>query len=89
MGEGPRVYYVVRPVGDQWELSFAHGAEPGVLFATPAAALVVADDAARRHWELRHEPCAVRLESPGGAPREGAHYGDDGESWLGWGAHAP
>jgi hypothetical protein len=90
VGDERRVYYVVRPVGDRWELSFADGSEPGVLFLTASAALITADELARRHWERRHEPSGVRVEPGVGAPRFGARYGNvDDDFPTTHAAHAP
>jgi hypothetical protein len=69
-----RTWYVVRPVGGQWEVAF--GGERGhFLFATRAHAEQIARDAAHLHHYNRNEPAGARVDLPGEDPHVLATYG--------------
>jgi hypothetical protein len=69
-----RTWYVVRPVGGQWEVTF--GAERGhFVYPTQDEALTIARNAAQLHHDNRHEPTGARLDLPGEMPHVVATYG--------------
>ncbi len=69
-----RTWYVVRPEGDQWEVTF--GIERGhFVYATRAKAEQVARDAAHLHHGNRNEPTGARIDLPGEVPHVLATYG--------------
>jgi hypothetical protein len=57
-----RFFYVVRPIGEQWEVTFSE-TEGGSVFvyATRHEALQVARGAAKLHWETRQEFSGVEV----------------------------
>jgi hypothetical protein len=73
--EPRRLLYLVRAVGNRWEVFYGHTAERE-LFANRADALAAARAAARLHWSTQGKPSGVNVEVDG-AFRLSALYGTE------------
>ena len=71
----PRFFYLVRPVGAKWEVSFGEGGSR-FLYGSQEEAVQVARGAAKLHWESRGDPSGVRLDLPGRRPEDVASFGN-------------
>lgn len=70
----PRFFYLVRPQGEQWEVTFG-GTGDQFVYDSRSEALHIAKGAARLHWEARNELSGVRAEDAEGHVRLIARYG--------------
>jgi hypothetical protein len=69
-----RLYYIVRPSADQWEVRGGLDGVPST-FVSAQEALQMAKGAARQHWRVRGEPSGVLVEQADCSAREEALYG--------------
>jgi hypothetical protein len=69
-----RIWYVVAPAQDRWQVTFGCDRQPGV-YATQDEALMIARSAARLHWENQQAATGARLDLPGGLKQVLATFG--------------
>ena len=69
-----RLYYIVRPRADQWEVRGGLDGAPST-FVSANEALRMAKGAARKHWQSCGEPSGVLVEQADSSAREEALFG--------------
>ena len=69
-----RIYYIVRPSADRWEVRSGLDGAPST-FVSAQEALQAAKGAARKHWQSRGEPSGVLFELADSSAREEALFG--------------